>query len=584
MASILFVTLYDEYCLGVRQLVSNVRAAGHDAYLLCLKQYGKRLLKEGEEVGDEWQIEVMPNGSRSVLCYPFPVTEKEWELAGDLMRRLNPDVVGCSVYTPQIRRTAETTEFARKTLPEATILWGGPHATLNPDDSCEYADYVMVGEGDVAMIDFLNLIKDGGDLRTCPSICYRDDGGVVVKNELAPLVQDLDTLPFTYHGDEGVFYLDNDELLEGEPFPTSDLRRSHKLMTSRGCPYACTYCMLSYQKEAIPESTKLRYRSIKSVIDELKDAKSRLGNFFCELEDDIFTLRPERMEDFFDEYRSHIDMPFWCYTHPQYARPQMLQILHENHCQFVVMGIESGSDRVANEVFNRKVKMSQVVEASKKIAESGLRGYYDLISNNPFETEEDRIETFHLVRSLHKPFELQLVELNFYPNIKVDRMRRERGLPAKVDLFQYRYWNALYHLASCIDITDAEAEFYLSNPIFREKPEIIEGLAREAKKLRHSLGDAEIWNRNFRKEIERQQNRAKAAEAELADIKWRKGFRHFYWVTEKLRSWAGMGPNKSPSIGASTAVNDGFRQDSVMTEVTAPLDFRPGVEGDRASR
>jgi radical SAM superfamily enzyme YgiQ (UPF0313 family) len=345
--------------------------------------------------------------------------------------------------------------------------------------------------------------------------------------------------------------------------------------------------MLSYQKEAIPESTKLRYRSIQHVIGELKEAKARLGNFFCELEDDIFTLRPERMEDFFDEYRAHIDMPFWCYTHPQYARPAMLKILHDNYCQFVVMGIESGSDRVANEVFNRKVKMTQVVEASQRIADSGLRGYYDLISNNPFETEEDRVETFHLVRSLKKPFELQLVELNFYPNIKVDRMRRERGLPTKVDLFQYRYWNALYHLASCIDMTDEEAEFYLTNEAFRQRPQILEGLAREAKKLRHSLGDAEIWKRNYKKELERQTEKATSMESELADIKWRKGFRYFYWVTEQIKSWRVMRPRTGTSVvssGENTAVGTTYSQDSVVTEVTAPLDFRPGVTGDRASR
>jgi hypothetical protein len=166
-------------------------------------------------------------------------------------------------------------------------------------------------------------------------------------------------------------------------------------------------------------------------------------------------------------------------------------------------------------------------------------------------------------------------------------MRKERGLPTKVDLFQYRYWNALYHLASCIDITDSEAEFYLTNPIFREKPQILEGLAREAKKLRHSLGDAEIWNKNYKKEIQRQQERIRAAEAELADIKWRKGFRHFYWVTEKLRGWTGIGP-KRPSNGnenvSGGGSSSGYRQDSVVTEVTAPLDFRPGVEGDRARR
>src|SRR5690606_13113587 len=110
---------------------------------------------------------------------------------------------------------------------------------------------------------------------------------------------------------------------------------------------------------------------------------------------------------------------------------------------------------------------------SQRISESGLRAYYDLISNNPFEIEADRVETFHLIRALAKPFELQLVELNFYPNIKIDRMRREQGLPPKVDFQEFRFWNALYHLASVIDITDADAEYYLTEPSLRTNPQVL---------------------------------------------------------------------------------------------------------------
>ncbi len=127
MSSILFVTLYDEYCLGVRQLIANLRKAGHDARLLAIKQYGKKTMEEGEVLNDEWQVELMPNGSRSVLCYPFPITETEHQLIVETMRKLNPDVVGFSVYSPQIEKTVDMTKIARETLPNAMILWGGDY-------------------------------------------------------------------------------------------------------------------------------------------------------------------------------------------------------------------------------------------------------------------------------------------------------------------------------------------------------------------------------------------------------------------------------------------------------------------------
>src|ERR1043166_1588216 len=102
MARLLFITLYDEYNLGIRQLVANLRQQNHEAYLLCVKPYGRRLLRDGDVPRDEGQVELLPNGSRSVLCYPFEITEAEYELMGGLMKRLKPDAVGLSAYSPQI--------------------------------------------------------------------------------------------------------------------------------------------------------------------------------------------------------------------------------------------------------------------------------------------------------------------------------------------------------------------------------------------------------------------------------------------------------------------------------------------------
>jgi radical SAM superfamily enzyme YgiQ (UPF0313 family) len=585
MAKFLFITLYDEYCLGVRQLMAELRAAGHEAWLLCMKQYGKKVLRSGEEAPAEWQVELLPSGERSVLCYPYPITPIEADLATRLLQRLQPDIVGFSVYSPQIARTLEMTELVRRALPTTPVCWGGPHATLDPVGSAEHCDFVMVGEADLPIIELAEALDAGRGWRDIPSVAYRLPDGTVHKNPLAPVVQDLDSLPFTWHCPEGVFYIDNDTLTEGEPFPTSDLRRSHKIMTSRGCPYACTYCMLSFQKEVMPDSTKLRYRSTEHVMRELEETKARMGHFFLEIEDDIFTLRPERMEDFFAEYARRVAMPFWCYTHPQYARESMLRILRENNAQFVVMGIESGSNRVANEVFNRKVTNKTIIEAAHRIRESGLRPYYDLISNNPFETEEDRIETFHLVRSLPKPFELQLVELNFYPGIAISRMREERGLPRKVDFQSYRYWNALYHLASAVDLSDRDAERLLTDETFRRDPSILESMANEAKRLVRSLGEADLLARNYEREVQRLAARIEELRAELVHIKARRGLQLFLRISDALR-WVkhdllGLRPRSAARVPAPSDDLRGAEapgQHDIVTEVTAPLDFREADE------
>ena len=334
----------------------------------------------------------------------------------------------------------------------------------------------------------------------------------------------------------------------------------------------------------------------------------RRGNFFCEIEDDIFTMRPERMEDFFDEYKARVDMPFWCYTHPQYARDSMLSLLRENNAQFVVMGIESGSNRVANEVFNRKTNMQSVIEAAHRIRANGLRVFYDFISNNPFETDEDKTETFHLIRALPKPFELQVGTLNFYPNIHIDRMRKAQGLPAETDFNANRFWNALYHLASAIDVSDEDANHYLTEPFFQQHPEFMEGLAGEAKRVAHGMNNAELLSRNLELEVQRQAKRAGDAENALAIATkrltyatHRRGFTQFVAVSESLRRVKRNLTGDIPSNGSSPCVdvdaeaaacaaqaailpkatNRRMGHDDIVVEVSHPLDFRDAEEDSR---
>jgi len=269
---------------------------------------------------------------------------------------------------------------------------------------------------------------------------------------------------------------------------------------------------------------------------ELEEAKARMGHFYVEIEDDIFTLRPERMRSFFEEYSRRIAMPFWCYTHPNYARREPLEILKENHVEFVIMGIQSGSNRIATQIFDRRVANEEVLKATRTIKELGIRAFYDLISNNPFETEDDRIETFHLIRRIPKPFGLQMGVLNFYPNTRIAIMREEQGLPTSVSFHKYRYWNALYHLASAIDISDGDANDLLSNQFLRQNPSLLESIAGTAVHLTRESLDAKTLAENHLREVNRLAQRVRELEAELHYIKCRRGLKQFLAFSDTLRT------------------------------------------------
>lgn len=570
MAKVLLITLYNEFNLGVRQLVSELRAEGHEAYLLCLKQYRKKDLEPDEEWYPDWQTELTPDGGRCVLSYPYPLSDCEQTLFRDFVRKLRPHMVGVSVYSAFVPQARQVTNLVREVAPETIVAWGGPHVTLDPEGSSLHCDVAFVGECDVPMVEFAKCLDAGSDWRRVPNIVWREQGALH-RQPVSPVVKELDALPFTFFGSEGAYYLEDDELVEGRAFPSSDLNRTFKIMTTRGCPYACTFCMLSFQKEVMPDTSRLRFRSIDHCMRELEEAKARMGHFFMEIEDDIFTVRPDRMRQFFEEYSQRIRMPFWCYTHPNYARPEMLQILKDNHVEFIIMGIQTGSDRIATEVFDRRVTNATVLEAAKHIHASGIRVFYDIISNNPFETEEDRVETFHLLRQIPKPYCLQMGILNFYPGIAISRMREERGLPRTVDFQQYRFWNALYYLASTVDLTDRDAEYLLQNDFLRRNPTLLESVVSTTVKLTRESGDMACLADNYLREVYRLADRVKSLEEELHYIKARRGLQTFLKVSDRLRAlkrrfFGANGSSPMLSGGAHTEREEEARTSACCSE------------------
>jgi radical SAM superfamily enzyme YgiQ (UPF0313 family) len=107
---------------------------------------------------------------------------------------LRPDVVGTTVNTPLRRVNARVAEFVR-TFSSAPLIWGGYDPTIHPEDCLDFCDFVCFGEGDTTSLEIAGCIDRSQPHEQVPNLAYRR-GGEMIANGRAPLVTDLDALPW----------------------------------------------------------------------------------------------------------------------------------------------------------------------------------------------------------------------------------------------------------------------------------------------------------------------------------------------------------------------------------------------------
>lgn len=338
------------------------------------------------------------------------VSEKEYGLLINLVKELNPDIIGVSVRTPFFSIAKNITERIRK-VSNAKIIWGGVHAIINPEESVGYADFVCHGEGEIPLKNF-----------------FENDSleGFFPNNRV--LTSDLNKLPTPDFEDENKYYIERDKLHFGDPINKT---RVYHIMGSRGCPFSCSYCINSNIKKLYEGQKYLRLRSVDSVLNELNAIKKSSKNLKRILfMDEIFALgNKEWVEEFVKGYKKEINLPFGISYRPDWVKEDVLIMLKDAGLDNVFIGIESGSERIRKEVFNRNVSDKQLLECQKVFKKvGGVISVYNLIVKNPFETVEDLKKGFELIIQFPKPFSFHILKLVVFP--KTDLSMK---LPVSID-------------------------------------------------------------------------------------------------------------------------------------------------------
>lgn len=476
MAKICFITLYDKGCLGARYLSSILKREGHNVSIIYLGSHEGKIKSKRDTFTnnkDLW-ISVNEYGADIIRSYSEPISKKDIAILLDLLIKQRPDLIGFSLRTMFFDTAIGLTEAIRSKI-KTPIIYGGIAATSEPDRCIRYADMVCIGEGEYGILELAGLLDRESSVRNAGNMLIRQNS-TVYKNTLLPLEQDLDKIPFPDYDPENKFSILNSRLIENDKSIGNMSNFVYEIISSRGCPFACSYCCNDLLKRLYPGQRYLRRRSVKNVIEELAEVKKKYNIKSVLFKDEIFTFDINWIKEFVVAYKKDINLPFWCYTHPSFIDEEVLKLLKDAGMFNVTMGIQSGSENILFNIFNRRTPYKKIIQAAFVLDNLKLpiKPRYDIITNNPFESEDDCRKTLELLMDMPAPINFGLTKLSFIPGSKITEMLNNNTLDNKVDDKRYKFWNTLYLLRQYRFFPKRLINLLSRSIFFRRNPHILQ--------------------------------------------------------------------------------------------------------------
>lgn len=342
------------------------------------------------------------------------------------------DLIGISLMTNFFDNSVQITQKLKRDL-KIPVVWGGVHPTLRPEECLNHADIVCMGEAEETLVELARRMEDGKDYCNAEGICLKKKEKIIF-NRMRPLVQDLDSIPFQDYDSDTHYVINNKGAFRmSEDILKRYCRGNYVTFPTRGCPFGCSYCSNNVYNKMYAGQKIIRQRSIGNILKELTYVKNNLpGVQYIYFDDDAFFLySTEEFKEFCSEYKKNIKLPLIVTgVTPSTLTMEKLSMLVDAGLSFIRMGIQTGSDRI-KKLYKRNYSNRQIEDSARIINEFKDKigsPQYDIILDNPWETDEDIVETLMFLTKLPAPYRIGIYSLTLYPKTELYEKAKEEGM------------------------------------------------------------------------------------------------------------------------------------------------------------
>lgn len=313
---------------------------------------------------------------------------------GDVVKKivnLSPKYIGITASTVAIDHAGKLASRLKKAKKDLIIIIGGPHVTALPKETLlDYPafDLAVIGEGEEVLAELLPVLDRGKDLESVQGLAFRQ-GRKIVMTERRSYIENLDALPIPAWDllpSLKRYYRSSPQSFNRLP--------STSLVTSRGCPYQCTFCDRSVF------GNHLRSYSPDYVLEMLKILSREYGIKHILIDDDTFTISKQRLREICNlMIKEKLDLTWTCLARVDTVDESILRLMKKAGCWQILYGIESGDQEILDKL-QKGITLKQVKKALKMTCQANIRTKGFFILGTPFETKRTIKKTIDFMKKI----------------------------------------------------------------------------------------------------------------------------------------------------------------------------------------
>jgi anaerobic magnesium-protoporphyrin IX monomethyl ester cyclase len=318
---------------------------------------------------------------------------KNLKVLNNCICSFSPDLICFTSVHSEFSLISDISKHVKRCFPLIPIIIGGVHVTLNPSEELlDIFDGICIGEGEYPVLEYIDCLEKGINHRAIRNLWIKEKNKIY-KNPTRNFIEDLDTLPFP----------DRDIWQKWILEPQTRLT----VLLGRGCPYSCTYCSNHRLKE-ISKGEYVRMRSPENILMEIERLNEKfpsVDEYFLEVETIGYDMNwlvnlCGKLREFNLSKANKLKFGTNLRIFPNMDFERVFQNLKLANFDSVIIGLESGNERIRKEILNRVYSNANILQAVEIARKHEIKiGIFNMVGL-PTETQEDFSDTLRMNQAI----------------------------------------------------------------------------------------------------------------------------------------------------------------------------------------